>query len=498
MSEVLELPAKAKDFLSGTKKMLINGEWVVPSSGKVFESINPANGEVIARIYAAGKEEVDQAVSAARAAFESTWSKVSLEERTSLLNKLADLIKENAEELAYLETLDFGCTISQSQNAWIPGSISHLRYYAGWATKLTGDTMQLINGGDYHVFTKREPIGVCGLISSWNFPLQGACRKLAPALAAGNTVVLKPSESTSLTTLYLGELIQEAGFPGGVVNIVTGPGETTGEAIVTHPDINKVSFTGSTAIGKHIMRSSADRLKYLTLELGGKSPNIIFADADIDNAVEGALLAIYTNQGEVCSAGSRVYVQKEIVPIFLEKLVLAAKKVKVGDPLDPTTQMGPLVSKEHLERVQNYIEIAKKDGANILTGGKKINDGPLAEGNYLEPTIISGLDENCRAVNEEIFGPVLCVLEFDDIEEVIERANLTDYGLAAGVWTKDISKAHKIINSLDAGTVWVNCYLKKDTSVPTTGFKQSGLGYELGYLGIEAFTRLKGVVMNLD
>ncbi|MEC1525008.1 aldehyde dehydrogenase family protein [Neobacillus niacini] len=498
MSEVLELPIRTREFLAKTKRILINGQWVSSVSGKVYDSINPATSEVIAKIYEGSKEDVDLAVHAAKTAFENSWSKVTPEERSKLLNKLADLIEERAEEIAYLETLDFGCTISQSRDAWIPGAVSHLRYYAGWCTKLTGETLQLITGGNYHVFTKREPLGVCGLITSWNFPLQGACRKLAPALAAGNTVVLKPSEETSLTTLLLGELIQEAGFPDGVVNIVTGPGETTGAAISNHPDINKISFTGSTVVGKSIIRSSSDTIKKLTLELGGKSPNIIFADADIDKAVQGAFMAIFTNQGEVCSAGSRVYVQKEVFNEVTKKLVELARNMKVGDPFDPTTEMGPLVSKKHLERVNNYIKVAKNDGAKVLIGGTVLTKGEFAKGNFLEPTILINLDENCRAVKEEIFGPVLCIMPFTDIDEVIERANLTQYGLAAGVWTKDMTKAHKIISTLNAGTVWVNCYLKKDTAVPTTGFKQSGLGYELGYPGIEAYTKLKGVVMNFE
>ncbi|MEH6995405.1 aldehyde dehydrogenase family protein [Neobacillus drentensis] len=499
MSKLLEVHQEnVAKFLSSTKKMLINGEWVPSISGKVYESINPANGEVIANIYEGDKEDVDRAVRAARAAFKGPWSSTSPAKRSIFLNKLADLLEQRSEEFAYLESIDGGMTINFSRYGFVPSAIAHLRYYAGWATKLTGQTIPFTSGGNLHAYTKREPIGVCGQITSWNIPLLGAIWKLAAPLAAGNTVILKPSQQTTLTALLLGELIREAGFPDGVVNIVTGSGGKIGEAITNHPDIDKIGFTGSTNVGKGIMKSSAETLKKITLELGGKSPNIIFADADIEKAIKGSFLGMFTNQGQVCLAGSRLYVEKKVYNQVTEKLVTMAQKMKVGNPLDPTSQMGPLVSKQHLETVKNYIETAKKEGAKVLTGGNTLHDGDLAGGNYMQPTILTDLDENCTAVKEEIFGPVLCVMPFEDIDEVIGRANLTEFGLASGVWTRDISKAFKVINALEAGTVWVNTYLHSDNAIPLTGHKQSGIGAEMGYPGIEAYTKTKSVVINLD
>ena len=489
---------RVNQFLSSTRKMYINGEWVPSISGKTYETINPANGQVIGKIYEGDKEDVDLAVRAARAAFKGPWSTYSPAQRSRILNKLADLIEEHVEELTYIETVDFGSIETLSRHAWVLGAAEHIRYYAGWATKLNGETINLTTGGKVHAFTKREPIGVCGQITSWNFPLLGASWKLAAPLAAGNTVILKPSQQTSLSTLYLGQLIKEAGFPDGVVNIVTGPGGTIGEAITSHPDIDKIAFTGSTSVGKGIMRKAADTLKKITLELGGKSPNIIFADADIDKAIQGAFMGIFMNQGQVCAAGSRVYVEREIYKEVTERLVDMAKNMKVGDPFDPASEMGPLVSKEQLERVKNYIEIARKEGGRILVGGKSPSDSNLSDGYYLEPTIIADLNENCTAVKEEIFGPVLCILPFDDIDEVIERGNLTEYGLAAGVYTRDVNKVYKVVNELDAGTIWVNGYMNSNSAVPLAGFKQSGVGAEMGYPGIEAYTKTKSVVIDLN
>jgi acyl-CoA reductase-like NAD-dependent aldehyde dehydrogenase len=499
MSTILEtVQGKVQNYLSSTRKMLINGEWVPSVSGKVYESINPANGEVLVKIYEADSEDVDRAVQAAREAFKD-WSKTPPAVRTALLNKLADLIEQRGEELAYLESLDYGCTRNFAQFAFVQGAAAHLRYYAGWATKLTGDTMVPTTGANVHAYTKREPIGVCGQITSWNFPLLGACWKLAAPLAAGCTVVLKPSQQTTLTTLLLGELIQEAGFPSGVVNIIAGPGGKTGEAISSHPDIDKIGFTGSTVVGKGIMRNASTNLKKITLELGGKSPNIIFADADLEKAIQGVVAgASFYNQGQVCVAGTRVYVERSVYNEVVEQLTAIVKSIKVGNPQDPETVMGPLVSKQQLETVLGYIESAKKDGATILAGGKQPDDVELSKGYYLEPTLITGLTENCKAVNEEIFGPVLAILPFDSIGEVIERANLTQYGLAAGVWTKDISKAHKMIDALEAGSVWVNGYMLADDNIPLSGYKQSGVGTEMAYEGIKSYTKAKSVVINLD
>lgn len=485
-------------YLSETRKMLINGEWTAAASGKTFETVNPATGEVITTIYEAGEEEVNNAVTAARAAFKGSWSQYSPAERSQLVHRLADLMEEHQDELTYLETIDFGSVESVSRHAWVLGAADHLRYYAGWATKLNGETMSLTTGGNKHAYTIRQPVGVCGQITSWNFPLLGVAWKLGPALAAGNTVVLKPSQNTSLSTLYLGELIKEAGFPDGVVNIVTGGGRTTGEYITSHPDIDKIAFTGSTSVGKGIMRKAADTLKKVTLELGGKSPHIIFADANLEKAIEHAFMGFTMNQGEVCAAGTRLYVERPIYEEVTNRLVEMANNLKVGDPFDPESEMGPLVSKEQYDRVTGYIEIAKQEGGTILAGGTVPEGDNLKNGYYVRPTIIADLDENCRAVKEEIFGPVLCILPFDEVDEVIERGNLTEYGLSSGVHTKDINKAHKIINALDAGTVWVNGYMNSNSAVPLGGFKQSGVGAEMGYPGIEIYTKTKSVVIDLD
>ncbi|MCD2137541.1 aldehyde dehydrogenase family protein [Salinicoccus halitifaciens] len=499
MAKVLDsVPEKAKAFLSGPKKMLIDGEWVEGASGKTFETINPANGEVITTIYEAGEEDVDKAVRAARKAFKGPWSKFSPAERARALHKLADLMEEHQDELTYLETIDFGSVESLSRHAWVLGAAEHIRYYAGWATKLNGETMSLTSGGNKHAYTVVEPVGVCGQITSWNFPLLGVAWKLAPALAAGNTTVLKPSQNTSLSTLYLATLIEKAGIPEGVVNIVTGGGSTTGEYITSHKDIDKVAFTGSTSVGKHILRKSADTLKKVTLELGGKSPHIIFADANLEKAVQHAFFGFTMNQGEVCAAGTRVYVERSVYQEVTDQLVELAKNMKVGDPFDPAAEMGPLVSKEQFDRVSGYVKLAEEEGGRILVGGKAPEDENLKGGYYFEPTIIADVDEHCRVVTEEIFGPVLCIMPFDDVDEVIERGNLTEYGLSSGVHTRDINKAHKVISALDAGTVWVNGYMNSNSHVPLGGFKQSGVGAEMGYPGIEIYTKSKSVVIDLD
>lgn len=497
MAKILESKSNIlESYLEGPKKMLINGRWT--ASEETFETINPATGKVITEIYAASEKEVDQAVQAAKAAFKGPWSKFSPAQRSDVIHKLADLIEEHQDELTYLETIDFGSIESLSRHGWVIGAANHLRYYAGWATKLNGETMSLTSGGNKHAYTIRQPVGVCGQITSWNFPILGVAWKLGPALAAGNTTVLKPSQNTSLSTLYLGELIKEAGFPDGVVNIVTGSGSKTGEYITSHPDIDKIAFTGSTSVGKGIMRKSADTLKKVTLELGGKSPHIIFADANIEKAVQHAFTGFTMNQGEVCAAGTRVYIEREIYEKVTEQLVKMTNNLKVGDPFDTESEMGPLVSKEQYDRVTNYIEIAKEEGGEILAGGERPDDENLKDGYYVRPTIIAGLNENCRAVQEEIFGPVLCVLPFDDVDEVIERGNLTEYGLSSGVHTRDINKAHKVINEMDAGTVWVNGYMNSDSNVPLGGFKQSGVGAEMGFPRIDIYTKSKSVVIDLD
>lgn len=400
------------------------------------------------------------------------------------------------EEITQLDALEYGGTLAVA-GAFAQNAVHHLRYYAGWATKLYGETVELTSGGNIHAYTRREPLGVCGQITSWNFPALVACWKLAAPLAAGNTVVLKPAQQTSLSTLYIGKLVEQAGFPPGVVNIVTGAGGKLGEAITSHPDIDKIGFTGSTVVGKRIMEKASNSLKKITLELGGKSPNIIFADADLDKAVPGSNIAILMNTGQVCAAGSRLYVERSVYEEVKEKLVEIAESFVLGDPLDPNAQMGPLVSKAQVETVEKYVEQARKDGANILTGGKRPENPELVKGNFYLPTIIEGLDENCQTVYEEIFGPVLCIIPFDSIEEVIERANATEYGLASGIWTTNLKTAHTMIESLNAGSVWVNEYYLTDDNIPLTGFKQSGVGSELGLAGIEAYTKVKSVAIKL-
>lgn len=487
---------KVQEFLAGTKDMYIDGKWVPAINGKVYESINPTTNEVLAKIYEGDEEDVNLAVHAARRAFEGGWKQTPPRERARYLNKLADLIEENLEIITQLDALDYGGTLAVA-GGFAQNAAHHVRYYAGWATKLYGDTVELSGGGNVHAYTKREPLGVCGQITSWNFPALGACWKLAAPLAAGNTVVLKPSQQTSLSTLYIGKLVEEAGFPPGVVNIVTGSGGKLGEAITSHPDIDKIGFTGSTLVGKRIMEKAAGTLKKITLELGGKSPNIIFSDANLDKAVPGAITAILMNTGQVCAAGSRLYIERAVYDEVKEKLVEIAESFVLGDPLNPEVQMGPLVSQDQVETVERYVSLAIKDGANILTGGKRPDNPELSKGNFYLPTIIEGLDENCQAVYEEIFGPVLCIIPFDGIEEVIERANATEYGLASGVWTTNLKTAHTMIESLNAGSVWVNEYYLTDDNIPLTGFKQSGVGSEMGLAGIEAYTKVKSVAIKL-
>ena len=474
-------------------KLLINGQWL--DGSKHFETINPATGDVLTRIAEASRQDVDQAVTAARKAFDDRtgpWRRMSASDRGKLIWKLADLIERNIDEIAELETLDNGKPIFESRQVDMPMVIDVLRYYAGLATKIHGETVNTFETA--FTYTLREPIGVVGLIIPWNFPLLLASWKLGPALACGNTIVMKPAEQTPLTTLRLGELAIEAGFPAGVVNIVTG-GPETGKAIVGHPGINKIAFTGSTAVGKEIMRGAADSLKRVTLELGGKSPNIVFSDADIDAAVRGAINGIFYGKGEVCNAGSRLFVESKLQDEFLDKLVGRAKKMQPADPLDPKTRLGAIVSQEQLQNVLGYIESGKQE-AKLVSGGSRITlDG--SKGFFLEATIFGGVTNEMKIAQEEIFGPVLSVLAFDDIEQVIDKANANPYGLAAAVWTKDIKKAHMVSRRLQAGTVWINTYGLMDAALPFGGFKQSGFGRELGSHAVEHYTELKTVWLNM-
>jgi len=476
-------------------KLFINGEWV--EATKTFDTINPATGEVLTQVAEASASDVDRAVAAARAAFEKTgkgsWRSISASERGRLLWKLADLVEKNLEELAELETMDNGKPIFESRYVDMPMVIDVLRYYAGWATKIHGETVNTLENA--FTYTLREPVGVVGAIVAWNFPLLLASWKLGPALACGNTVVLKPAEQTPLTALRLGELAAEAGFPAGVLNIVTG-GPETGKALVAHAGVDKVAFTGSTVVGKEIMRSAADTLKRVTLELGGKSPNIVFADSDIDSAVKGAINGIFYGKGEVCNAGSRLFLETKVQDEFLGKLVERTKKLVPGDPLDPKTRLGAIVSQQQMQQILGYIETGKSEGAQLIAGGKRATVGN-GNGFFVEPTIFGGVKNDMTIAREEIFGPVLATLTFDDVDQVAELANQNPYGLAAAIWTKDIKRAHALSRRLKAGTVWINTYGLMDAALPFGGYKQSGFGRDLGAQALEAYTELKSVWLTL-
>ena len=479
-------------------KMLIGGQWVEAASGKTFDTFNPANGQVLAKVAGGDAEDINRAVAAARKAFESgPWPKLTPSQRGRLLWKVAELIEKNAEELAQLETLDNGKPIKYSRAGDVPLTADHFRYFAGWATKLEGNTIP-VSIPNMFTYTLREPLGVVGQIIPWNFPLQMAAWKLAPALACGNTAVLKPAEQTPLTALRLGELILEAGIPEGVVNIVPGFGETAGAALAAHPDVDKIAFTGSTEVGKKILQASVGNLKKITLELGGKSPDIIFPDADMKYAIRGAMNAIFFNQGQVCTAGSRLFVHRSVYEQVLNGLADAANKMKLGPGIDQATDIGPLVSQEQLERVTGYIDVGRHEGATLTTGGERPNfDGELAQGYFVQPTVFDNVKDDMTIAREEIFGPVVVALPFEDIEEVAARANKSIYGLAAGVWTSDIKKAHRMAALLKSGVVWVNTYNQFDAAAPFGGYKQSGYGREMGHAVLDAYTQSKTVWINL-
>jgi len=486
-------PVEHKAAAPQATGLLIDNEWVRSASGKTFPTINPATGEEIAQIAEADAADVERAVKSARRAFEhGPWRKMAAAERARLLNRLADLIEKHADELAHLETLDNGKPVAVARAADLPLTIATYRYYAGWADKIQGRTIPI--SGDYFCYTKLEPVGVVAQIIPWNFPLLMQAWKLGPALAVGNTVILKPAEQTPLTALRVGELIVEAGFPAGVVNILPGYGPTAGAALARHMDVDKVAFTGSTEVGHLIMEAAAkSNLKRVTLELGGKSPNIIFADADMDQAIEGSHFALFFNQGQCCCAGSRTFVEEKAYDEFVEKSVARAKKRTVGNPFDPTTEQGPQVDDAQFDKVMSYIDAGKREGASLLCGGGRSGD----RGYFIQPTVFADVKDNMKIAQEEIFGPVMSIIKFKDMDEVIDRANKTMYGLAAAVWTRDITKAHAISNSVRAGTVWVNCYNILDTRAPFGGFKQSGIGRELGEYGLQQYTEVKTVTVKL-
>ena len=497
MSAVHDTIAEAQNVRLGPTQLFIGGEWVDAASGKTFQTINPATERVIAEVAEGDAEDIRRAAAAARKAFETgPWRTMDARDRGRLMYKLADLVEENLEDLAKLETLDNGKPVGESRSADLPLVIDCLRYYAGWADKIHGSTVPI--RGNHFCYLRKEPVGVAGQIIPWNFPLLMASWKWGPALAAGCTVVMKPAEQTPLSVLRLAELTQEAGFPDGVVNVVPGFGPTAGQAILDDPQIDKVAFTGSTAVGKHVMREAANSMKRVTLELGGKSPNIIFADADLKQAAAGAFVGLFLNQGQACCAGSRILVEEPAYDEMVETLSKMAHGRTVGDPFDAKTEQGPQVSREQFDTIMKYVESGKSEGATLKTGGARSGES----GYFIEPTVFADVTDDMTIAKEEIFGPVMQVQKFgkgaEGLEEVVRRGNATNYGLAAAVYTRDVAKAHKAAAALRAGTVWVNCYDVFDAAAPFGGYKESGVGRELGAAGLENYLEQKTVTMSLD
>jgi phenylacetaldehyde dehydrogenase len=488
------LDRNVEEFIAAPRKLFINGQWTEAASGKTFETPDPATGETLARVAEGDAEDIDRAVRAARKAFdEGPWSAMTPSERGRIVWKIGDLILEHVDELAQLESLDNGKPYPVAQVADVPLSADMFHYMAGWATKIEGNTIPIsMPGASYHSYTLREPVGVVGQIIPWNFPLLMAAWKLAPALAAGCTIVLKPAEQTPLSALFLAGLLAEAGVPDGVVNVVPGYGETAGAALAAHDGVDKVAFTGSTEVGKLIVAAAAGNLKKVSLELGGKSPNIVFDDAD-PGVVAGAANAIFFNHGQCCSAGSRLFVQQSRFDEVVDGVSEIAKSIKLGPGMEPGTQMGPLVSSEQLSRVTGYLDSGKADGATAVAGGGRYGE----RGYFVEPTVLTDTRPEMKVVREEIFGPVVVAAPFSDLDEIAAVANDTEYGLAAGIWTRDISRAHALAKKIRAGTVWINCYNVFDAALPFGGYKQSGWGREMGHEVLNNYTEVKAVTAQL-
>jgi acyl-CoA reductase-like NAD-dependent aldehyde dehydrogenase len=476
-------------------KLIIDGQAVDAQSGRTFQTVNPATEEVICAVAEAGPEDVDRAVKAARKAFEGgPWPTMRPAERQRLLWKLGDLILEHADELARLETLDNGKPIFESRQIDVPMVANCFHYFAGWATKLAGETLPV--NPAFFTYTLREPLGVVGAIIPWNFPMIMVGWKAAPALAAGNCVVLKPAELTPLTAIRIGELALEAGLPPGVFNVVPGKGTVAGEALVAHPGVDKITFTGSTEVGKHIMKKCADGMKKVTLELGGKSPNIVFADADLDAALRGATTGIFYGKGEVCAAGSRLLVEASVHDEFIAKLAERSAKLQPSDPLDPKTRLGALVSQDQMNKVLGYVETGTREGAKLVAGGKRAPVG--GKGFFVQATVLDQVENHMKVAQEEIFGPVLSVIRFEGADDAVRKANDIVYGLAAGIWTRDVKKAHAIARRVQAGTVWINAYNFYDAGMPFGGYKASGFGRDLGPDSLREYTQVKSVWVSTD
>lgn len=485
-------------FLDGQPKWLfIDGRTVAARSGKTFDTVNPATGQRLAQVAEGGAADIDDAVAAARRALEhGPWARFKPFDRQQVMLKLADLIERHYDELALLDTLDMGGPISRT-TLGRRRAVGLLRYYAGLATAIQGDTIPNSAAGDIFSYTLKEPVGVVGAINPWNGPIGLAIWKLCPVLATGCTLVLKPAEQAPLSPLRLAELAREAGVPDGVFNVVTGFAEA-GAALAGHPGVDKVAFTGSTEVGQKIVRAAAGNLKRMSMELGGKSPNIVFADADLDVAVPGAAMAVFQNSGQICSAGTRLYVQRPVYEDFVARVAAYARTLRVGDPLDPETQLGPVVSAEQLDRVCGYLAAGHEQGATALAGGQRLTQGALAQGYFVAPTVFAGVQDGMRIAREEIFGPVLSALPFDDIDEVVARANDSPYGLGAGVWSRDVRTVHRVARSLRTGTVWANCYQVMDPAIPFGGYKMSGFGRESGIEHVQEYVQTKAVVLKLD